>query len=296
MSNPIGHLTTATSYIGGSGSGGNAYTIQAVGFNVFGESLGTTITLPPSEGALAGNYTFTHNYKSTTGLPYHDIYPASPGGGSLPSESVVHGFVTLEGLDLPTGLGGLNTYANSTTYDAFDQVTQTQLGVGTASGYISNTFDPYTGDLTDTNIVNTAVSATPIDDTSYTYDPAGNPTSQTETRQGGATETQCFRYDTLDRLTQAWTATDKCAADPSTNGGALVGDGIAGGAYWTSWAFDWAPTASVDTAPSGTTVYEERDRSGFCTPEVQPGVQGRGRRVGRPLGPADSRGRPGPWY
>jgi RHS repeat-associated protein len=103
---------------------------------------------------------------------------------------------------------------------------------------MTDTYDPHTGALSDSNVKNTAVSATPFDDTSYAYDPSGNIKSQTDTRNGTATETQCFAYDTLDRLTQAWTATDNCAADPSGNGGSTVGDGITGGAYWTSWAFN----------------------------------------------------------
>ena len=116
--------------------------------------------------------------------------------------------------------------------------TQTKLGGTAANAYITNTYDPHTGELNSAKLANTAVSATPIDENTYTYDPAGNPKSQTETRQGGATETQCYGYDTLDRLVQAWTATDACAADPTSNNGATVGSGIANGAYWTNWSLD----------------------------------------------------------
>ena len=45
VTDPVGQLTTETSY-----SGGNAYTLQQTGFNVFGESLGQTLTLPSAEG------------------------------------------------------------------------------------------------------------------------------------------------------------------------------------------------------------------------------------------------------
>jgi YD repeat-containing protein len=46
---------------------------------------------------------------------------------------------------------------------------------------------------------------------------------------GAPTRTQCFDYDALNRLSQAWTATDGCAAapSPSTIGGV--------DSYWTSW-------------------------------------------------------------
>ena len=123
------------------------------------------------------------------------------------------------------------------TYNAFFQVAQEEIGTS-SNAYITNTYDPNTGNLTDTQVANPAVSSTPFDDTAYAYDPAGNITAQADTRNGTATETQCFGYDTLDRLTQAWTATDNCAADPSGNGGSTVGDQISGGAYWTTWKYD----------------------------------------------------------
>jgi RHS repeat-associated protein len=231
VTDPIGQLTTETSY-----SGGNAYTIQQKGFNVFGESLGETVTLPSTEGALAGSYAVTHSYSSTTGLLLRDSYPASPSGGALPAETVTHGYET--GFDLPDGMGGLAAYVQKITYTAFSQVAQEEIGSTTNNAYITNTYDPHTLDLTDSQVQNTNVSSTPYDDTSYTYDPYGNITAQTDVRNGTTTETQCFDYDTLDRLTQAWTATDGCAANPANNGGSTVGDQISGGAYWTSWQFD----------------------------------------------------------
>ena len=54
--------------------------------------------------------------------------------------------------------------------------------------YITNTFDPHTWALTDSQVENTAASSTrtPYDDTSYKYDPAGNITSETDARTNGA--------------------------------------------------------------------------------------------------------------
>jgi hypothetical protein len=52
----------------------------------------------------------------------------------------------------------------------------------------------------------------------------------------------------LDRLKEAWTATDSCAANPDTaQSGATVGDGISGAAYWTSWAFSPLGQRSTET-------------------------------------------------
>src|SRR5437899_10887353 len=43
----------------------------------FGNSLGTTVTIPSNEGTLAGSYTFSHQYTPTLGLLALDIDPAT---------------------------------------------------------------------------------------------------------------------------------------------------------------------------------------------------------------------------
>ncbi len=254
VTDPIGQLTTESAY----DKNGDAFTFQDKGFNVFGESLGETITVPSDQGALAGSYTLSHTYTATTGLPLKDTYPASPGGGSLPAETLTHTYIA--GFDLPSGLGGLAAYAQDTTYTAWSQVAREEIGSTTANAYITNTYDANTGGLTDTQVANTAVSSTPYDDTSYSYDPSGNVTSETDTRStaatGTQTEQQCFDYDTLDQLTQAWTSssasTTACAAGPSTGTGGTVSDGIPGGAYWTKWAYDSLGNQASETDNSVT--------------------------------------------
>ncbi|HEV3172904.1 MAG TPA: RHS repeat-associated core domain-containing protein [Actinocrinis sp.] len=239
LTDPIGHLTTETAYVNG-----NAYTTQSAGFNVFGESLGQTITIPSSEGALAGSYTYSQTYTPTTGLPRDMTYPAA---GNLDAETVVTGYSTYYNLDVVTGLASLTGYTQNVTYTDLGQVGQEVIGSSSVNAALTNTFDPHTGALTDQQIANTTVSATPIDDTKYRYDLAGNPTSQTETRNGTQAETQCYQYDKLDRLTQAWTATDQCAATPTGTSHTTVGDGITGGAYWTTWQYNSDGTRKSET-------------------------------------------------
>jgi RHS repeat-associated protein len=242
----VGQQLSSTAYVGG--SGGTAYTEATTGYNVFGESLGTTVTIPTTTSAsqdtagqstavttagsasLAGTYTFSHQYSATTGLPSRDVYPAA---GGLPAEGP--GYSYTGALDLPSGLG---QYASSTTYDAYSRVIGETLNYSPNFAYITNNYDDHTGQLTDTHVDRTA-TPTRVDDEAYTYDPAGNVTSQTDTRNNNTSETRCYNYDLLDRLTQAWTATDQCAAAPTTSGSSPnVGDAIPGGAYWTSWTFD----------------------------------------------------------
>ncbi|MER5639403.1 RHS repeat-associated core domain-containing protein [Kitasatospora sp. NPDC002227] len=231
---PIGHVTTATSYFNG-----NPYTQQAVGFNVFGKSLGEQIIIPSAaQGTLLGKtWKITHGYSTTLGLLGSDGYLL---GGGLPAETVVYSY---NNDGLPYGLGTtVYSYVQATTYTAYGQVAQTQLGDASVTKYsnVTNTYDPHTGALKDQLVTRSSTTPATVDDTAYTYDLAGNPRSQTETRLGSSAnaETQCFTYDALDRLTTAWTATDQCAATPTAANHSTVGDGITGGAYWTDWTFD----------------------------------------------------------
>jgi RHS repeat-associated protein len=234
MTDPIGQPTTATSTYNG-----NTYTTQITGFNSFGEPLGEKVTLPSTEGNLAGTYTLTQTYTATTGLPYRTYYPASPGGAALPAETVTHGYIP--GFDMPSSLSSnLAAYAQSTTWNAFSQPAQEEVGSTTNNAYLTNTFDPHTGALTNAQVTNTAVSSTPYDSSSYAHDPSGNITSETDVRNGSATELQCYNYDGLDRLIAAWTTdgTHPCSAGASTGSGGTVSDGISGSAYWTSWTYN----------------------------------------------------------
>jgi RHS repeat-associated protein len=232
MRYPIGHLTTATALRGGA-----AYTVQQTNFNVFGLSLGQRVTIPAAEGALAGTYTINHVYSTTTGLLTKDVYPVAAGG--LPAETVNHGYATA--LDLPDTLGGLTGYAQAVTYDAYGRVNQETIGAAPNLAYLTNTWDPRTGRLTDQLVTRAVATPSTVDEQAYTYDPAGNLTRQDSTRLGDSTltETQCYQYDPLQRLTAAWTATDACRATPTAGDHSMVGDGLgAASMYWSTWQVD----------------------------------------------------------
>lgn len=221
-----GKLTASSSYVTNSGTT-SAYTRKvATGFNVFGSPLDDTVVIPAAEGALAGTYTVTNKYTATIGLPIRTIMTAHAG---LPSEAVAY---TYGAMDLLTGAGSFSAgYYSQTGYDAYKRPTIANLKTGSQ---LSFTYDDHTGALTQFRS-----GATNSHQVNYTYDPAGNLTRETTTRGGTTSETQCYGYDTLARLTQAWTAIDNCAANPSTNNGATVGDALgAASAYWTTWQLD----------------------------------------------------------
>ncbi|MEU3516729.1 RHS repeat-associated core domain-containing protein [Streptomyces sp. NPDC006654] len=232
MTYPVGHATTETSY-----SGGYAYTQQAVGFNVFGESLGEETIIPSAaQGSVLGKtWKITHSYTSVNGLLWTDGYAL---GGGLPAETITHGY---NNDDEPNALATTAySYLQSTTYSAYGQVAQVQLGSSSSYASVIDGYDAHTGDLTDQLVTRSTTTPASVDDTAYKYDLAGNVTRETETRSGSSTtaETQCYTYDSLDRLIAAWTATDSCTATPTSSNHSTVGDGITGGTYWTSWTYD----------------------------------------------------------
>ncbi|HEX3957335.1 MAG TPA: RHS repeat-associated core domain-containing protein [Trebonia sp.] len=233
VTDPVGQLTTETAYWGGA-----AYTVQQKAFNVFGESTGETVTIPSAtEGTVLGkSYAFTHTYTTLTGLPQKDNYPAA---GGLPAESALHGYAGI--MNTPTTLGGLVGYAEGTTYDAWGHVATEQIGNTSGLADITNTYDPHTGNLQNSVVSRKTATPSTVDSESYTYDLAGNTTSQVSQRLGAtaSTETQCYSYDALARLAAAWTATDNCATTPTAGSSSMVGDPLgSSSAYWTSWGFD----------------------------------------------------------
>jgi RHS repeat-associated protein len=220
MTDPDGELTTATSY-----ANNYAYTVQQTGFNVFGESTGEAVEIPSAApgSAMGTEFVFSNTYEGINGTPLKASYPA---GGGLPAETVTYSTTTA--LDLPSAVGGLAGYAESTAYDAYGNVNQVTLGSGSDEAFITDTYDPHTNNLTDQLVTRDVATPADVDNTSYTDDTDGLITSEADQRLGSTstTETQCYAYTTQEQLAQAWTATDNCAATPTASSHPTVGDGL----------------------------------------------------------------------
>ena len=215
------------------------YVQQVTGYTDLYQPTGLTTTIPASQGALAGTY--------TTDLTYHPdgslattSYQAKAG---LPAETVTHTYTDHGYL---TSVTGLDTYLASAQYYWRGGVKQQILGSGTTRARFTTTIDDATGRLTDYR-VETENQTTPNTwdeklTEQYTYDPAGNITSIAETTSGAIVANQCFRYDYLRRLTEAWTTTaTTCQTTPSQT--------IVGGAdpYWHSYTYDKTGNRTSDT-------------------------------------------------
>lgn len=224
----VGRVTASSHY----DADGNAYTEAVNGYNIHGDPNKTTTTIPANVTGLSGSYSYFYGYTPNLGLPLDTIYPAV---GNLPSETVSYGYTSLGLMD---SVGGLVTYANLATFDAFARVTQMTAGNTSNPVVFTNSYDEHTGAL---NNAHTSRAAAPqdIQDTTYTRNLAGDITKITDNRLGTPSDTQCFSHDGLGRMTDAWTATDGCAGAPTSSGSnPTVGGGDPSTTYWTSWTFD----------------------------------------------------------
>ena len=202
-----GELTSATSY-----SGGAAYTDEFTGYNSQGLPEGQETIIPSAQGALAGTYTTSYSY-----APDGDelSYTDSAAGG-LPAETVTTGY---NSAGEPDSLTGASTYVDSLSYTGLDQPLQYSLGTSSAPVSITDSYDPQTGSITEQQ-VQAGTANTTVDDMHYTYDADGLITSEADTPSGapGDTDVQCFSYDYLGRLTEAWAqGSTACVSNPTAS-------------------------------------------------------------------------------
>ncbi|WP_308405116.1 RHS repeat-associated core domain-containing protein [Streptomyces sp. B93] len=219
-----GELSEARRYVDG-----QAYTQKVTGYTNDYQPTGLQVVIPAAQGDLAGTYSWGFTYNDRTGLLTQINQPAI---GDLPAERVVTRY---DGDDQAQGLtAGGRILVNSNTYDPFGRVLRTEYNDQSRRLYRSWSYDEHTGELLRVTTDRT-LAPQRVDDTHYTYDPAGNVKRiKTSTGQGEdlQTDTQCFTTDALQRLTEAWTSTDDCAAGPSK---ANVGGPRP---YWTSYSYD----------------------------------------------------------
>jgi RHS repeat-associated protein len=134
---------------------------------------------------------------------------------------------------------GLDTYVSATWNDAFGRIGQFDLGADHGV-HETASYDDATGRLIG-SLVGTGGSSgvwstwTDLLNTAYTWDPAGNLTNKTFTEADSTINRECFTYDGLRQLTQAWTtAAGACQATPTQ---AVVGGPDP---YWQSYTYDTA--------------------------------------------------------
>ncbi|MGW6459858.1 RHS repeat-associated core domain-containing protein [Streptomyces sp. NPDC055078] len=216
--------------------GGAAYRTDVLGYNDLGLPTGSALTVPAREGALAGRYESTTAYNQIGQVTARTL----PAAGGLPAETLMTGYTPLGRTD--SLVSAEQSYVTSTGYGETGRVDDRVLGGRMLRSYA---YDPATRLVTGlrTQLDTGAVTA----DTTVGHDPAGNIVSSADAVSG---DRQCFRSDSLRRLTDAWTTATNCAAGPST--AALGGPAP----YWHTYGYDQAGnrTREIRHAAGGDTV------------------------------------------
>ncbi|MDH6130801.1 RHS repeat-associated protein [Kitasatospora sp. MAA4] len=238
-----GQPTGSTRYVGG--ATGAAYTQAVTGYDAMYRPLGSSVTIPSTEGALAGTYTTSNTYTPVLGSLDHTNLPAM---GGLPAEEVDYLYSNTGTL---IASGGNNTLVTDVQYDALGRATRTTVGDYGTQVVSTQQYDWATGHVVN-SFLDRQTGTTSLDQTGFTYNPAGRVTSVTDLQNASATDTQCYTYDYLGRLTNAWTDTagTTTKAAPSVPGiggcnnangpGTTAGKPTVGGPapYWQSYSYD----------------------------------------------------------
>ena len=191
-----------------------SYVTDITGYDTLNRPLGTTYTIPATVPAgLAGPHTFTNAYHPTNGTTSH-TYPAI---GGLSAEAVT---TTLTNLGAPATLAvnGGAQYVASSTYDGRGRVADRTLGTDTATtdavyrNYIYDTDQRLTTHGARANTSSGTLQQLDV----VTYDNVGNILERREAQIGNS---ECFGYDSRNRLTSAYTTNGTTCASGTPNTG-----------------------------------------------------------------------------
>ncbi len=214
---------------------GAQYINQVRGYDELGRVEAASVTIPAQQGALAGTYMSTKAYNLDGTVQSES--PAAAGG--LPYETIVHNYDTWL---RPTRLASQKgTYVNDTVYTATGKPLILELGVEPRRVWQTFAYQYGTQRLDRARSYREGVAGNDRNAV-YHYTDAGTITSITDTSRDGV-DNQCFTYDHLQRVTQAWTqgTSDACAAEPT--------DAVIGGPapYWQSFTYDKAGNRTGET-------------------------------------------------
>ncbi|MFJ1760391.1 RHS repeat-associated core domain-containing protein [Amycolatopsis sp. NPDC088138] len=216
-------------------NGTNAYVNRVVAYDGFSRPTKTAVDIPSTEGALAGSYEFSTKYTPTGAIGE----TVSPAAGNVHQEHVLHTFTDL-GLPatsyaLDSSTGARTDLVSATGYTSLNEMSTLQLDGATSTSNVglTQTYDEVTRRAQTTTVSRETQVGAELSKRTYTYDPAGNVRKIADTPSGAAADVQCFDYDYLQRMTDAWTpSSSDCAAAKSSSalGGAAP--------YWDTYTFD----------------------------------------------------------
>ncbi|GLZ78406.1 hypothetical protein Afil01_32130 [Actinorhabdospora filicis] len=229
----LGLPSSATRWIGG-----KAYISTVNDYDESYRPLSTTLTVPDGHGDLTGSYNFSQTY-NIDGSPETMTYPAA---GGLPEETIKFHYDATLGLPdwLGTDYPDIVTYVQSTKYTNTGLLQRLDTSGAKEDPYLRQSFwyEDGTQRLKSSAVQRFPEAPSVLTNSSYEYDDAGNITKIADYWDGTGTtlvenDVQCFRYDHLQRLTEAWTPkANDCVKTPGQ--GTVLGGAAP---YWQSYSF-----------------------------------------------------------
>jgi RHS repeat-associated protein len=220
---------------------GNEYKTELVTADTLYRPTQTRVTLPATEG-FGTSYAVRMTYK-VDGSPNTVTLPST---GNLAGETLTYEYDSTDGLPkaLSTNYGDVTHYVTDATYTEFGEsssIIRSTALTGAPFVQSKTEYDDVTHRIKRMAVIKSVGSAY-VADTAFTYDPAGNLVKIDDNPLNGQRDTQCFQYDHVQRLKQAWTPqSGDCSTAPAstTMGGPAP--------YWQEWDFGTA------TDPKGRT-------------------------------------------
>lgn len=225
---------------------GQPYVTKFSGYDLGARVIRTEVVIPETEQGLAGTYVTNVRYGPDGSLLSRGL----PAIGTMPAETILQSYDDLGRLQTTTsGLNVQTGYVSQSLYSVYGELERLQFGTTGKRAWKSFYYDDNTRRLTRA-IVDTETPQPMQTDVNYTYNAIGRITSIVDKPAGWSVDTQCFRYDGLARLTEAWTPANGCAEEPST--AKLSGPAP----YWQSFQYDKVGNRLSDTqhAAGGDTV------------------------------------------
>ncbi|MFE2943239.1 polymorphic toxin-type HINT domain-containing protein [Streptomyces sp. NPDC059255] len=222
ISGAKGQPSESTRYVGG-----EAYTSKVVAYDRLYRVLRSSTTIPTTENGLGGTYLSTNSYNvagDVEGVGY-------PKAGALSAATVAYTYEDDTQRPVAT-TGSAEGVKSEVSYSYTGKPLQYRFpGIAGKQTQVTNTYEWGTQRLSTARVDRLNVAG--VDQYStFRYDEAGNVLAVSDVARGG-NDTQCFAYDHLRRMTEAWAqGQSSCAAQPSSS--ALGGPAP----YWNSYAYD----------------------------------------------------------
>lgn len=228
------------------------YVNRVTGYDTDYRPTGRETVIPANTmtTGFSGTYEYTYTY-TPTGKPQTVTLPAV---GGLAKEKVVTRY---NGDGLAESTSGLAWYTSDVTYSPYGEPLRTVSGAQPYRVWTTNFVDPHTGRLQRSVADRETSGPHRITDSYYSYDKSGVITSNARSlseASGSTWDTQCFTYDVMGELANAWTSN-------ITPGGKGTGCKSSNGATW-GYRTDYAASSGpVADAPDAATDVSSPDAS-----------------------------------